>query len=136
MAMLRAWAKKQEWRLPRFGFESAFLARMLESDAGFSLAVQDAGVGLRLPVERHAVTPAELEALDALYAARNEDGRPSSWGELVEELRDLRRAVEAGVKVEVDGHTLRTWQGFYTWAHGRYHMLEDGYDSWIGDDRS
>ena len=28
---------------------------------------------------------------------------------------------------------LTTWQSFYDWAHGRYHMLEDGYDSWIGD---
>lgn len=29
---------------------------------------------------------------------------------------------------------MRSWQQFYTWAHGRYHMLEDGYDTWIGDD--
>jgi hypothetical protein len=58
-----------------------------------------------------------------------------SWGVLVEELRALRRAVEAGVVVQVeDGPRLQTWQGFYEWAHGRYHMLEDGYDRWIGDD--
>jgi hypothetical protein len=50
-------------------------------------------------------------------------------GALVEELRVIRRAVEAGFVVE-----LRTWQGFYSWAHGRYHALEDGYDSWIGSD--
>jgi hypothetical protein len=46
---------------------------------------------------------------------------------LVEELREIRRAGE--------GKTLRSFQSFYDWAHGRYHALEDGYDSWIGDDR-
>jgi len=39
--------------------------------------------------------------------------------------------------VNVEGVArLRTWQSFYDWAHGRYHMLEDGHDSWIGDDKS
>jgi hypothetical protein len=53
----------------------------------------------------------------------------------VEALRELRRAVEAGVALQVEGGPdLRTWQEFYAWAHGRYHMLEDGYDPWIGDD--
>jgi hypothetical protein len=34
-------------------------------------------------------------------------------------------------------HTiLSSFQSFYDWAHGRYHVLEDGYDSWIGDDDS
>jgi hypothetical protein len=37
------------------------------------------------------------------------------------------------VTVEGDG-LLRSWQEFYQWAHGRYHMLEDGADKWIGDD--
>ena len=47
----------------------------------------------------------------------------------------LQAAVEAGVVVTIEGGpVLRWWQGFYEWAHGRYHMLEDGYDSWIGHD--
>ena len=49
-------------------------------------------------------------------------------------MREIRRAVEAGVVVEIDGRKLKSWASFYDWAHGRYHMLEDGYDSWIGDD--
>ena len=45
--------------------------------------------------------------------------------------------MEAGVVVQVEeGPRIQTWQGFYDWAHGRYHMLEDGYDKWIGDDHS
>jgi hypothetical protein len=57
---------------------------------------------------------------------------------LVSELCEIRRAVDVGVKVEIAGTdtVLRSWQGFYNWAHGRYHALEDGYDSWIGDDPS
>jgi hypothetical protein len=83
------------------------------------------------------VSAKELEALDALYEARSPSGRPTSWHALVEELRGIRRAVEAGTVVQVEGEaTLRTWQQFYAWAHGRYHMLEDGCDPWIGDDRS
>ncbi len=54
---------------------------------------------------------------------------------IVAELRDIRRAVEAGVVVHVAGEEpMLNWQNFYSWAHGRYHMLEDGYDKWIGDD--
>jgi hypothetical protein len=47
------------------------------------------------------------------------------------------RLVEAGVLVKVEGTptVLDSWQSFYAWAHGRYHMLEDGYDRWIGDDQ-
>ena len=72
-----------------------------------------------------------------MYAERGESGRPSSWGILVEELREIRRAVEADIVIDIAGETkFRSFQGFYTWAHGRYHMLEDGYDSWIGDDNS
>lgn len=88
------------------------------------------------PSTRYVVQPAELQELDNLYDARDTNGRPSSWGALVEALRTLRRAVEAGVTVEIEGHSYQTWGSFYTWAHGRYHMLEDGYDRWIGDDRT
>lgn len=83
------------------------------------------------------VSAEELGALDALYAERSPEGRPTRWRDLVEELRKIRRLVEAGTVVHVEGAaTLRTWTEFYDWAHGRYHMLEDGCDPWIGDDRS
>ena len=59
-----------------------------------------------------------------------------SWRWLVESLREIRRAVEADVVVEIDGQQLKSFGSFYTWAHGRYHVLEDGYDPWIGDDRA
>ena len=37
------------------------------------------------------------------------------------------------VRIE-GGPDLSTWQGFYDWAHGRFHKLEEGSDAWIGDD--
>ncbi len=83
------------------------------------------------------ISTAALETFDAMYAERSPSGRPTSWRALVEKLREFRRAIEAGAVVEVEGEgPLRTWQEFYSWAHGRYHMLEDGCDLWIGDDRS
>lgn len=83
------------------------------------------------------ISAEKLKALDELYEARSPSGRPTSWRALVEELREIRRAVEAGTVVQVEGvGALKTWQAFYSWAHGRYHMLEDGCDSWIGDDKS
>ena len=83
------------------------------------------------------VSLAELEELDGLYTARSASGRPLYWGALVDRLRVLRRAVEAGTVVQIEGASaLHTWSEFYAWAHGRYHMLEDGYDHWVGDDKS
>lgn len=87
------------------------------------------------------ITVEMLRELDALYEETEEMGalgrRPTRWGALVEERRQIRRLVEAGVTVKVEGTptVLGSWQSFYAWAHGRYHALEDGYDRWIGDDR-
>ena len=90
-----------------------------------------------IPQRDYTISAEKLSELDALYAARSTSGQPTGWGILVADLRELRRAVEAGVVVQVpDTPPLRTFQSFYDWAHGRYHMLEDGYDHWIGDDNS
>jgi hypothetical protein len=133
---LRAWAAQQGWPTSRTGFQAAFLTKMLGSDDAFALALQAGGIELVIPKARYILPPQELGEWDALYAARGATGRPSDWGALVAALRGLRRAIEAGVQVEIEGDTLTDWSSFYAWAHGRYHMLEDGYDSWIGDDNS
>ena len=132
---LRHWTKLQGWPAPWFGYEAAFLAKMFESPMNFTQAVNESGIEIQIPRQEYTLAAARLEELDALYTQRSPSGRPESWGILVEELRELRRAVEAGVAVQVeDGPRMETWQGFYDWAHGRYHMLEDGADHWIGDD--
>lgn len=135
--VLRDWAKRQGWPTPWFGFEKAFLTRMLESEESFKLAIDQSGIEIQIPRRDFTISMEELRDLDALYEQRDTHGHPDRWRGLVEELREIRRAVEAGVVVEVEGTgTLRTWQDFYNWAHGRYHMLEDGCDKWIGDDGS
>jgi hypothetical protein len=133
---LRHWTRLRAWPTPWFGFETAFLAKMFESQMNFTQAIDESGIEIQFPQRECTLSATRVKELDSLYAERSPSGRPVSWGILVEELRDLRRAVEAGVVVQVeDGPRLQTWQGFYEWAHGRYHMLEDGYDRWIGDDR-
>ncbi len=96
---LRHWARLHGWPTPWFDFEQAFLAKMLENLLNFTQAINDSGLELRIPLREYTLSGARLQALDALYAERSPDGRPTSWGPLVEGLRELRRAVEAGVVV-------------------------------------
>jgi hypothetical protein len=134
---LRGWAKQHEWPTPWVGFEEAFITRMLDNQATFDLAITDSGIELHIPKQDYTISGDKLRELDALYEDRSPSGRPTGWGILVEALREVRRAVEAGVVVRVEEtQTIRTWQEYYNWAHGRYHMLEDGSDHWIGDDTS
>jgi hypothetical protein len=123
----RDWAKQQGWPTPWFSFDDAFVAKMFESDETFALALGGAGVRILIPKKSHTISPEELKELDSAYEDK-------LWRWLVEALREIRRAVEAGVVIEVDGSTLTSFDKFYRWAHGRYHALEDGFDGWIGDD--
>lgn len=133
---LRAWSKLQGWPTPWFGFEAAFLAKLFKSQTNFVQAISESGIELHIPQSAYTLSIERLRELDALYEERSPSGQPVGWRMLVEALREIRRAVEAGVVIQVEGGpTMRSWQGFYEWAHGRYHMLEDGSDNWIGDDR-
>ena len=139
---LKRWAKSHGWPTPLFGFEQAFITKLFESSETFSLALNESGINIQIPIKEHILAIDTLSELDALYEEREDiglhGGRPTGWGTLVSKLREIRHLVEAGVTVNIEGTqtVLTTWQSFYEWAHGRYHMLEDGYDSWIGDDKS
>jgi hypothetical protein len=134
---LRDWSKLQGWPARGwFGFEPAFLAKLFESQNNFAGALNESGIVLHVPQQEYTLSLEGLRELDALYDERSPDGLPTGWGVLVEALREIRRAVVAGVVVQVEGGPkLRTWGGFYEWAHGRYHALEDGVDKWMVDDR-
>jgi hypothetical protein len=101
---------------------------MLANDENFGLAVGESGLEIRIPKEEHVISAAELAGFDAEY------GDPQSWRWLVADLREVRRAIEAGVVVLVEDEKLNSFESFYSWAHGRYHALEDGADEWIGMD--
>jgi hypothetical protein len=78
----------------------------------------------------------ELTELDELYEVRDASGRPThAWGTLVEKLRKIRRTLEAGEAVQIaGGPTLHSVLDFHAWAYGRYKLLEEGWDAWIGND--
>jgi hypothetical protein len=101
---------------------------MLASDGNFALAVTKSKLKISIPKKEHTITAADLAGYDAQY----ED--PQSWRWLVEDLREVRRAVEVGVVIYVEDKKLNSFESFYSWAHGRYHALEDGADEWIGMD--
>ena len=124
---LKSWAKKQGWPTSWFNFQSTFFKTMLENDANFALALTDSGLKITIPKQTYTFPDETLKNFDQAYEDRQ-------WNWLVESLREIRRAVEAGVVVTIAGETLKSWSDFYTWAHGRYHVLEDGADKWIGDD--
>lgn len=124
----RKWAKEHGWPTPWLSFTEAFLAKMLATDSDFALALFDSGVQITIPKSSYTIPQEELRELDEAYEER-------SWRWLVEALREIRRAVQAGVVVHVDGNTLKSFDSFYEWAHGRYHALEDDTGTgWIGDD--
>ena len=125
---LKGWAKQQGWPAPWLNFEAKFFETLLANDANFALAIANSGLKLSIPLAEYTMTANELQKLDVEY----ED--PQSWRWLVESLREIRRAVEAGVVVHVEEQTLTDFNSFYSWAHGRFHMLEDGADEWIGMD--
>ena len=132
---LRSWAKQQGWSTPLFGFENAFIAKMFETKENFELAIEKSDIEIQVLRQSYTISNEQIRELDELYDGRSSTGHPNLWGILVEELREIRRAVEAGVVVNIEGEQpILNWQNFYSWAHGRYHMLEDGYDKWIGDD--
>jgi hypothetical protein len=82
------------------------------------------------------LSDAELSNLDSLYDARDSTDRPSEWGTLVAKLREIRRSIESGEAVKVHAGTeLQSVLEFHTWAYRHYTLLEEGYDSWIGDDK-
>jgi len=108
---------------------------MLETRENFELAIEKSGIEIQVPKQDYTISGERIRELDELYEERSSAGYPNRWNILVEELREIRRAVEAGVVVNIEGEQpILSWQKFYDWAHGRYHMLEDGCDKWIGDD--
>lgn len=83
----------------------------------------------------HIITSEMLRDLDVLYGDTPMQS-DHNWSLLVERLRQIRRLVESGVTVKIERSetVLTSWQEFYSWAHGRYHKLEEGSDQWIGQD--
>lgn len=137
---LKIWVKKQGWRVPWFKFNKYFISKMLESDENFALVLKESKLEVIIPKEYYNISDRTLHKWDAMYEEREDMGilgmRPTRWGYLVESLREIRRIAEAGVIIQIEGQNIQNVGEFLTWVHSRYHGLEDGYDSWVGDDNS
>ena len=125
---LKQWARSQGWPTPWLTFSSKFLETMLANDENYALVLSQTDLVFQIPKKEYSIDDSKVAEFDKLYQDRE-------FSELVDELRDIRRAVYAGVKVLVDGRKLMGSSSFYNWAHGRYYLLEDDPNSgWIGDD--
>lgn len=125
---LRKWARSKRWRTAWLTFQSAFFDKMLENDDNFAMVLAETNLTLRIPIEAYTLDPKQISEFDALYES-------GYFRLLVDELREVRRAVEAGVTVYAGDVKMTSFQSFYSWAHGRYYALEDDTNSsWIGDD--
>jgi hypothetical protein len=137
---IKLWAKQQGWRVPWFNFNQYFISKMLESDVNFALVLQKSGLKVSIPLAYYKISDNMLHEWDALYEEREDMGvlglRPVGWGHLVECLREVRRTIEVGLVIEIEDEKLESVGEFLTWVDKRYHALEDGYDSWVGDDNS
>ena len=125
---LRQWMNSKGWKRGWLLSRYSFIKQLFTNDENYQLVLQDNIAEILIPRQQVNVSEERLDQIDQSYEAR-------SWPYVVEALREIRRAVEAGVVIEVDGKTLKSWQEWYSWAHSRYHLLEDGSDKWIGDDR-
>ncbi|MCA9998724.1 MAG: hypothetical protein KDE56_23330, partial [Anaerolineales bacterium] len=53
---LKGWAKFHGWPTPWFGFKDAFVAKLFESDETFTLALNESGVAIHIPIKEHTLT--------------------------------------------------------------------------------
>ena len=125
---LRSWMKGKGWKRPWLFLQESFMKQLFASDENYRLVLREHIAEIRIPKKNVVISDKKLQSMDDDYDER-------SWGALVEELREIRRVVEAGTEVEIDGKKLNSFNSFYTWAHARYKLLEEGSDKWIGDDR-
>ena len=104
------------------------MKQLFANDENYRQVLREHIAEIRIPKKNVVISDKKLQGMDDDYDER-------SWVGLVEELREIRRVVEAGTEVEIDGKKLNSFNSFYTWAHARYKLLEEGSDKWIGDDR-
>ena len=127
-ASLSQWMKDKSWKRPWIFLRESFIKQLFTNDENFRLVLREKIVEILIPKKEAMINEAELKLLDESYDER-------SWSYVIEALREIRRAIEAGVVIKVDGKILKSWNEWYSWAHSRYHLLEEGSDKWIGDDR-
>ncbi|MCB0656374.1 MAG: hypothetical protein KDC57_09580 [Saprospiraceae bacterium] len=121
---LKNWMKQRGWPRSLFGLESTFLKQMLASDERFNEAIVDQVVEIKIPVEYYVMSKEDLQSFDEAY-------QNGEYDAVVAGLKEYRRAIDAGVTLEIEFKKYTSTAAFYTWAHNRYHRLEEMADSWL-----
>lgn len=125
---LKPWMEYHGWKTSWFNLEDAFYKELFSSDEYFQEALSEGVVEVFVPIVSYKFSENELAKIDESYKAQK-------WNWVVEDMREIRRAVEAGIIIEVDDKKLTSFSSFYEWAHQRYHLLEECADKWIGNDK-
>ena len=125
---LKSWMKSKKWRTSWLFPEKSFYQALLANDENFQTALSENVVEILVPKSTYKVPEKEIEKIDQYY-------EQEEWDWAVECLREIRRAIDAGVVIKIGDQQFTTAGSFYTWAHKRYHILEEASDKWILDDR-
>lgn len=125
---LKAWMKSKGWKRSWIFPTMSFSKHLIRSKANYELALRENIIEIWIPKSAYRIPDAFIEEIDQFY--QNE-----SWDAAVESLRSIRRAIEAGVVIQLDDEEFKFVSSFYSWAHKRYHILEEASDQWILDDK-
>ncbi len=125
---LKPWMKSKKWRTSWLFPEQSFYRALFENDENFQTALSENVVEIFLPKSTYEIPDKEIQEIDQHY-------EQEEWDWAVESLREIRRAIDAGVVIQIGDQEFTSAGSFYTWAHKRYHILEEASDKWILDDR-
>ena len=124
---LRSWIEYHGWKTSWLHLEDSFYKELFSNDEFFKEGLEDGVVEIFIPKESYTFSDEEFKNINDGYSARE-----FNW--VVEYLREIRRAIEAGILVEIDGLQLKSEIAFYNWVDKQFHILEEVADKWIGND--
>jgi hypothetical protein len=76
---LAGWARANRWPTPWLGFQEAFIAALVDSDANFVRGLMESGLDIQIPRRQCPLSAETLSQLDALYEERSGGGQPIGW---------------------------------------------------------
>lgn len=125
---MKTWMKSRGEKISWLRPSASFYKQLLASEESFREVLAIGVMEIWIPKYSYTVPEDFLATVDQLYAEKD-------WNTAVEYLREIRRAIDLGVKVQIEDKTFTSASTFYNWAHQRYHVLEEAADKWILDDR-
>lgn len=126
-----AWMKKNQLEFSPSRSDAEILNLILNEENFYQSALKESGLQLMIPIQHYKLSPEKLAHMDACYEKTNEQGQLIGWTELVNDLRNLFRLIDAGVTIQIGKKHFEAFTPLYSWAYARYRALEEGYDEWF-----